>query len=60
MQLLTDKSVVTLGIELGIGQVAVDATGLAQGAVSTFFVRRMYHHTQQLLARRRGPGSTMR
>ncbi|MGA2858418.1 MAG: transposase [Candidatus Sulfotelmatobacter sp.] len=30
-------------------QVAVDATGLAQGAVSTFFVRRMYHHTQQPL-----------
>src|SRR5438132_5585515 len=27
--------------------VAVDATGLAQGAVSTFFVRRMYRHTQQ-------------
>src|SRR5438067_1605740 len=27
--------------------VAVDATGLAQGAVSTFLVRRMYHHTQQ-------------
>jgi len=25
--------------------VAVDATGLAQGAVSTFFVRRMHHHT---------------
>ena len=24
-------------------RVAVDATGLAQGAVSTFFVRRMYH-----------------
>jgi hypothetical protein len=30
-------------------QVAVDATGLAPGAVSTFFVRRMYHHTQQPL-----------
>ena len=30
-------------------QVAVDATGLAQVAVSTFFVRRMYHHTQQPL-----------
>jgi Transposase DDE domain len=30
-------------------QVAIDATGLAQGAVSTFFVRRMYHHTQQPL-----------
>jgi hypothetical protein len=29
--------------------IAVDATGLAQGAVSTFFVRRMYHHTQQPL-----------
>jgi hypothetical protein len=30
-------------------QVTIDATGLAQGAVSTFFVRRMYHHTQQPL-----------
>ena len=30
-------------------QVAVVATGLAPGAVSTFFVRRMYHHTQQPL-----------
>ncbi|HVO60462.1 MAG TPA: hypothetical protein VMT53_05970 [Terriglobales bacterium] len=30
-------------------QVAVDATGLAQGAVSTFFVRRMYHRAQQLM-----------
>jgi len=30
-------------------RVAVDATGLAQGAVSTFFVRRMYHHTGQPL-----------
>ena len=30
-------------------RVAVDATGLAQGAVSTFFVRRMHHHTQQPL-----------
>lgn len=29
--------------------VAVDATGLSQGAVSTFFVRRMHHHTQQPL-----------
>ena len=29
--------------------VAVDATGLAQGAASTFFVRRIYHHTQQPL-----------
>ena len=28
---------------------AVDATGLAQGAVSTFFVRRLYHHTGQPL-----------
>jgi len=24
-----------------------DATGLAQGSVSTFFVRRRYHHTQR-------------
>jgi hypothetical protein len=29
--------------------VAVDATGLAQGAVSTFFVRRMHHHRQKPL-----------
>lgn len=28
---------------------AIDATGLAQGAVSTFFVRRTHHHTQQPL-----------
>ncbi len=28
-------------------RVAVDATGLAQGAVSTFFVRRMHHHGQR-------------
>jgi hypothetical protein len=26
---------------------AVDATGLAQGAVSTFFVRRLHHHGQK-------------
>jgi hypothetical protein len=30
-------------------RVAVDATGLAQGAVSTFFVRRMPHHGQKPL-----------
>jgi len=30
-------------------RVAVDATGLAQGAVSTFLVRRMYHDTGQPL-----------
>jgi hypothetical protein len=35
-------------------RVAVDATGLAQGAVSTFFVRRMHHHGQKPLAG--GPG----
>jgi Transposase DDE domain len=29
--------------------VTVDATGLAQSAVSTFFVRRIYHHIQQPL-----------
>jgi hypothetical protein len=29
--------------------VAVDATGLAQGAVRTFFVRRMHHHGQKPL-----------
>jgi Transposase DDE domain/Transposase domain (DUF772) len=28
-------------------QVAVDGTGLSPGAISTFFVRRMYHHNQQ-------------
>ena len=33
----------------GRARVAVDATGLAQGAISTFFVRRMHHHTQQPL-----------
>jgi Transposase DDE domain len=31
-------------------RVAVDATGLAQGAVSTFFVRWMHHHRQKPLA----------
>src|SRR5271168_3947703 len=30
-------------------RVAVNATGLAQGAVSTFFVRRMHHHGQKPL-----------
>ena len=30
-------------------RVAIDATGLAQGAVSTFFVRRMHHHGQKPL-----------
>src|SRR5205807_446989 len=30
-------------------RVAVDATGLAQGAGSTFFVRRMHHHGQKPL-----------
>jgi hypothetical protein len=30
-------------------RVAVDATGLAQGASSTFFVRRMHHHGQKPL-----------
>jgi hypothetical protein len=30
-------------------RVAVDATGLAQGAISTFFVRRLHHHTQKPL-----------
>ncbi|HVB35627.1 MAG TPA: transposase [Candidatus Acidoferrales bacterium] len=30
-------------------RVAVDETGLAQGAVSTFFVRRMHHHGQKPL-----------
>lgn len=30
-------------------RVAVDATGLSQGAVSTFFVRRMHHHTNKPL-----------
>jgi Transposase DDE domain/Transposase domain (DUF772) len=28
-------------------QVAVDGTGLSPGAISTFFVRRMHHHTQK-------------
>ncbi|TAM83494.1 MAG: transposase [Acidobacteria bacterium] len=30
-------------------RVAVDATGLAQGAVSTYFVRRLHHHGQKAL-----------
>ncbi len=30
-------------------RVAVDATGLSSGAFSTFFVRRMHHHTQKPL-----------
>src|SRR3989449_6412518 len=30
-------------------RVAIDATGLAQGAVSTFFVRRLHHHGQKPL-----------
>jgi hypothetical protein len=30
-------------------RVAVDATGLAQGAVSTYFVRRLHHHGQKPL-----------
>jgi hypothetical protein len=30
-------------------RVAVDATGLAQGVVSTFFVRRLHHHGQKPL-----------
>src|SRR5208282_3389494 len=30
-------------------RVAVDATGLASGAVSTFFVRRLHHHGQKPL-----------
>ena len=33
----------------GRARVGVDATGLAQGAVSTFFVRRMHHHGQKPL-----------
>ena len=31
-------------------RVAVDASGLAQGAVSTFFVRCLHHHGQKLLS----------
>ena len=34
------------GLEHRRARVAVDATGLAQGAVSTFFVRRLHHHGQ--------------
>jgi len=33
----------------GRARVAVDASGLTQGAVSTFFVRRMHHHRQKPL-----------
>jgi len=39
----------TVGGRRRRARVAVDATGLAQGAVSTFFVRRLYHHTGQPL-----------
>ena len=39
----------TVGPRRRRARVAVDATGLAQGAVSTFFVRRMYHHSGQPL-----------
>src|SRR5579875_1825428 len=35
-------------------RVAVDATGLAQGAVSTYFVRRLHHHGQKALPWRHG------
>src|SRR5579875_2387848 len=35
-------------------RVAVDATGLAQGAVSTYFVRRLHHHGQKSLPWRHG------
>lgn len=35
-------------------RVAVDATGLSSGAVSTFFVRRLHHHTHQPLPWRHG------
>lgn len=38
-----------VGHRRGRARMAVDATGLAQGAISTFFVRRMYHHTGQPL-----------
>jgi hypothetical protein len=30
----------------GRAHVAVDATGLSPGAISTFFVRRLYHHNR--------------
>ena len=43
------RRVGTVGGRRRRARVAVDATGLAQGAVSTFFVRRMYHHTNQPL-----------
>ena len=38
----------------GRARVAVDATGLSSGAVSTFFVRRLPHHTHQPLPWRHG------
>lgn len=43
-----------VGHRRGRARVAVDATGLAQGAVSTFLVRRLYHHTGQPLPWRHG------
>jgi hypothetical protein len=41
-------------LSLPRARVAVDATGLAQGVVSTFFVRRLHHHGQQPLPWRHG------
>jgi IS5 family transposase len=43
------RRVGTVGGRRRRARVAVDATGLAHGAVSTFLVRRMYHHTGQPL-----------
>jgi hypothetical protein len=37
------------GCGRGRARVAVDATGLASGAVSTYFVRRLHHHGQKPL-----------
>jgi hypothetical protein len=37
------------GLDHRWARVAIDATGLAQGAVSTFFVRRLHHHGQRPL-----------
>ena len=48
LQRLDDQTIDRAVGETG-DRVAVDATGLAQGAVSTFFVRRMHHHGQKPL-----------
>ena len=42
-----NEAVHRMALPAAAPRLVVDATRLAQGAVSTFFVRRMCHHTQQ-------------